>query len=237
MSIESKLDQLWANSPIIEIDDLFKGLFVSDLHTGVKDQADDFQKNETIFLRVVPDYKKRGFKIFGLGDLKDLWENSNLAKILETYPWLRYIFDEEIVGNHDQKLILPQSYILFNKKSGKKILLVHGHQGDFFNDEAYPLGWFFTKYIWRNLQMIGFKDPTTAQKGKNPKKHELTRMAFHDWACSRKQTVIFGHTHFAESDPPYYWNCGTWVGDGGQAVEIVDDRISLKTFGAKGGIV
>jgi UDP-2,3-diacylglucosamine pyrophosphatase LpxH len=233
MSIESKLDQALISSPVIEIDDRFKGLFVSDLHMGVGNGADDFKSNAKLCLDTLWHYMSKGYRIFVLGDAYELWENSNLDEIVKNYPGLCDFLShrvDRIRGNHDQKLILPESYILFNKKLGKKILLVHGHQGDFFCDEGYPLGWFFSKYIWRNLQMLGFKDPTTAQKDKNPQKHELTRIAFHDWAWSRKQTVIFGHTHLAESDLPYYWNCGSWVGNGGQAIVINGDQMMLKTF-------
>jgi len=232
MTIQSKLDQALINSSVIEIDDRFKGLFVSDLHMVVGDEADDFNPNSELFFDTLRSHLSDGYRIFLLGDGYELWENSNIEDIVKTYPEICDILirEDRIKGNHDQKLILPQSYVLLNKKSGKKILLVHGHQGDFFCDEGYPLGWFFSKYVWRNLQMIGFKDPTTAQKDKNPKKHELTRIAFHDWARSREQTVIFGHTHFSESDPPYYWNCGNWVEDGGQGVRIIGNQISLETF-------
>jgi UDP-2,3-diacylglucosamine pyrophosphatase LpxH len=233
MTIQSKLDQAMINSPVIMIDDRFKGLFVSDLHMGVGDEADDFKPNSNLFLDVLKRYLSKGYRIFILGDAYELWENSNLEDIEKTYPEVCDLLvraTDRIKGNHDQQLILPDSYVLFNKKVGKKILLIHGHQGDFFNDEAYPLGWFFTKYIWGNLQLIGFKDPTTAVKDKNSKKHELTRETFHEWAFSRKQTVLFGHTHFSESDPPYYWNCGSWIDEGGKAVVIEGDQISLQTF-------
>ncbi len=250
MTIQSKLDQALISSPVIEIDERFKALFVSDLHMGVGDEADDFKTNAKLFYDTVTRYLSNGFRIFVLGDAYELWENSNFEDIQKTYPEIcdfLAVKTDRIKGNHDQQLILSDSYVLRNKKTGKKILLVHGHQGDFFNDEGYPLGWFFSKYIWRNLQMIGFKDPTTAQKDKNPEKHELTRIAFHDWANSRMQTIIFGHTHFAESAFPYYWNCGSWVGlrpggnsapeglrpegDGGSGIEIVGEKINLKIFG------
>lgn len=234
MSIESKLDQALANSPIIETDDSFKGFFISDLHMGLGDDADDFKVNARLCLDTMRNYRSNGYRIFVLGDAYELWENSHMNEIVKTYPTICYLLalgTDRIGGNHDQQLILPQSYVLFNKKSGKKILLVHGHQGDFFCDEGYLFGEFISRYIWRNLQMIGFKDPTTAQKNKNPTKHELTRMVFHDWAWSRKQTVIFGHIHLAEADPPYYWNCGSWVGQGGSGIEIVGNNINLKKFG------
>ena len=172
--------------------------------------------------------------IFVLGDAYELWENSDLAAIKKTYPDLSDFIAQhanEISGNHDQQLFIPTSYILHHQGTNKKILVVHGHQGDFFCDEGYPFGKLLVRYGWRNLQMLGFKDPTTAQKEQNPQKHDRVRKEFREWAREKEQTVIFGHTHFAESDPPYYWNCGSWVGDGGQAAVIVGDEIKLKFFG------
>ena len=234
MNIESKLDQVLVNSPVIEIDDSFKGLFISDLHMGVGDEADDFKANASLCLDVLEEYWSKGYRIFLLGDIYELWENPKIDEIVKTYPAICDLLSrgaDRISGNHDQQLILPRSYVLVDKKTEKKILLVHGHQGDFFCDEGYLFGKFISRHIWRNLQKIGFKDPTTAQKDKNPKKHELTRMVFHDWAWLRKQTVIFGHIHLAECDPPYYWNCGSWVGRGGSGIEIVGNNINLKKFG------
>jgi UDP-2,3-diacylglucosamine pyrophosphatase LpxH len=200
---------------------------------GVGDDADDFKGNASLCLDVLEEYWSKGYRIFLLGDGYELWENSSIDEIVKTYPAICDLLSrraDRISGNHDQQLILPRSIVLYNKINRKQILLVHGHQGDFFCDEGYPFGEFFSKYIWRNLQMLGFRDPTTAQKDKNPKKHELTREAFHDWAWPRKQTVIFGHTHLAECDLPYYWNCGSWVDNGGQAVVIDGNQMLLKTF-------
>jgi UDP-2,3-diacylglucosamine pyrophosphatase LpxH len=233
MSIPSKLDQALAHSHIMEINESFKGIFISDLHMGIGDDADDFRPNSEICFWVLKRYHAEGFRIFLLGDGYELWENPSYKAIGRAYPELCNLLKswaDRLSGNHDQELLLPQAYVLRYKKTGRRILILHGHQGNFFCDEGYPLGRFFVRYIWRNLQLIGFKDPTTALKEKNPKKHEGTREAFHDWAFSRKETVIFGHTHFAESDPPYYWNCGSWVGEGGHAVTVVGDQIRLETF-------
>jgi UDP-2,3-diacylglucosamine pyrophosphatase LpxH len=233
MSISKKLDQALAHSHIMEIGDSFKGLFISDLHMGLGDDPDDFKSNAGMCLSVLKRHVAEGFRIFLLGDGYELWENPNYEAIRHAYPEICSLLTfraDRLSGNHDQELFLPQAYVLRYKETGRKILILHGHQGNFFCDEGYPLGRFFVRNIWRNLQLIGFRDPTTAMKDKNPKKHEGTREAFHDWAFSRKQTVIFGHTHFAESDPPYYWNTGSWVGEGGHGVVVEGDRISLKTF-------
>ncbi len=244
MSIQSKLDRALYDSPVMEINESFKGLFISDLHLGIGDDADDFRPNSKMCLEVLRQHVGEGFRIFLLGDGYELWENSHYKAIRNAYPELCNLLTwraDRLSGNHDQQLFLPQAYVLFFKppparrnlrlgELGKRTLILHGHQGDFFNDEGYPFGRFFVKHVWRNLQMLGFKDPTTAVKEKNPKKHERTRIEFHGWAFSRKETVIFGHTHFAESDPPYYWNCGSWVGEGGHGVVVEGDQIRLETF-------
>src|SRR4030042_2032756 len=104
MSIKSELDYLLSHTIPTEIDRFFKGFFVADLHAGVRDKADDFQKNEALCLREALEYKHRGFKIGGLGDIFDLWENPKISDIFQTYPWLYKIFDFEIEGNHDGDL-------------------------------------------------------------------------------------------------------------------------------------
>lgn len=229
MSTKSELDWLLQHTQPIDIDSSFRGIFVSDLHLGVRDEADDFKKNESLFLREMWGYKQRGFIIFGLGDVIDLWENPKLKDVLFQYPWLPDIFDYQTKGNHDGELDYPEAILLRYIDSGKKILCVHGHQGDFFNDDGSWIGRFFTRHIWRNLQMIGLKDPTTATP-RNPKKHEATKKAIHEWSDEREQIIIFGHTHLIEAHPPYYFNTGSWVGDGGSAIEIIGGNIGAKIF-------
>ena len=230
MSTGSELDRLLKETSPFMITRDFRGIVFSDLHLGVKDPADDFAKNETVFNRAYDYYADRDYKPFFLGDVVDLWENKKFDDIQAAYPsvFRRIRSRRWIKGNHDQQLDEPEAIVL-QYETGEKILMVHGHQGDFFNSTAYPLSKFFVRYVWRNLQYLGFKDPTTASP-RNPKKHEATKKKIKEWAFDRKQIVIFGHTHAPEVEPPYYFNCGSWVGEGGQGIEICGNLITLRKF-------
>jgi UDP-2,3-diacylglucosamine pyrophosphatase LpxH len=237
MNIPEALDKVLEITPRHDVPSDFKGFFISDLHMGVRDEADDFLKNSKLCYDWLETYFQAEYTLFLLGDIYDIWKNPDFSKIVTSYSGIARKIEEykvgkravEISGNHDGSLPFPNSFKLVFP-SGKTILLVHGHQGDFFNDQDWFLGEFFVRYIWRNLEMIGFKDPTTAVQGKNPKKHELVKAQAKEWARSRKQILIMGHTHFSECEEPYYWNTGSWVGKGGQGVEIVGEEIKLKHF-------
>jgi len=226
-TIQDHLDILWKDSQRVKIS---KAIIIGDLHLGIRDNADDFDGHDTLFLSSIPSYLDKGYSLLLGGDITDDWENPDRSKIETKYPKIFQVLSREILwipGNHDSNSLLQRAYIL-QLGSGREILWTHGHIGDFFNYQASWLGKFFVRHVWRNLQMTGiFKDLTTATN-RNPKKHEATRLAFLDWAQTRNKEVIFGHTHFATEGPS--WNCGSWVGNGGQAIVIEGDRIEVKYF-------
>jgi hypothetical protein len=249
MKIQDHLDILFKTSQRIKIG---KAIIIGDLHLGVRDNADDFDGHDMVLINSIFPYIHKGYSLLLGGDITDDWENSDRSKIkakyLEVFQLLN-LASYKIPGNHDPDPSLPLAYVLV-LESGKgsapasgseeplarregllprrEILWTHGHIGDFFNSQASWLGKFFVRHVWRNLQMIGiFKDPTTATT-RNPNKHEATRIAFLDWAKTRKIEVIYQHTHFAIEGPS--WNGGSWVGNGGQGIEIVGDQITLKRF-------
>jgi len=238
MHIKRTLDKLLKSSPVIKIDDSFKALFISDLHMGIGNGADDFVYNSALLLRVLNTYFERGFHLGILGDCYELWENDSIVNIVQSHldifiqiqKFSAYGRLIQVKGNHDSALDFPESIVLVNQYTGQHTLLVHGHQGDFWNYDAYPCGKYFVRHLWRNLQFLGFKDPTTARSVKNPSKHDLTRQGFLAWSTSRKRQVIFGHTHYAESLPPYYYNTGSWVGLGGEGVEMIGDKLTARHF-------
>jgi predicted phosphodiesterase len=92
------------------------------------------------------------------------------------------------------------------------IFVVHGHQGDIPND----ILWYITKrlvrFIWRRLELIGIKDPTSPANSTR----KCTRLdrKIKKWSRINNQIVIAGHTHFPQypelGQAPYF-NDGSCV--------------------------
>jgi predicted phosphodiesterase len=122
-----------------------------------------------------------------------------------------------------------EGIILRHTPTGRKLLLVHGHQGDLIDDGLWRLGCFLVRYLWRNLELFGFKDPTSAAKN-NLKQKRVERRII-QWAKARGQIVIAGHTHrpmcSPDEDMPYF-NDGSCVHPSCiTCIEIVRSQIIL----------
>ncbi len=105
-----------------------------------------------------------------------------------------------------------ESLILKHSSTGGKIFLVHGYQGDFFNDRLWKLTRFLSRTFWRPFQLIGINDPTSPAK--NNKKRDSLERQVADWIRARNQPTIFGHTHkpsFASAGEIPYFNDGSCV--------------------------
>lgn len=102
--------------------------------------------------------------------------------------------------------------IILDAGQEREILLVHGHQGDFWNDRMWKLSRFLVRYLWRRLELAGCNDPTSTAK--NYKRKDKTEKKLAEWADSRKKILIAGHTHrpvFPKPGEGYYFNDGSCV--------------------------
>lgn len=105
-----------------------------------------------------------------------------------------------------------EGLVLEYSPTGNKILLVHGHQIDFFNYTIWKTARFLARYLWRPLNIIGVNDPTSAAK--NYKKKEKIEKRLTKWVRKEKHMLISGHTHrpmFPEPGEPPYFNGGSSV--------------------------
>lgn len=93
-----------------------------------------------------------------------------------------------------------------------EIVLLHGHQGDLMSDLLWPFGRLMVRLLWRNLQLFGFSDPTSAAKNFTQAVRVDKRLI--KWCEENKKMVIAGHTHrprFPSLDQPPYINDGSVV--------------------------
>lgn len=105
-----------------------------------------------------------------------------------------------------------EGLILENTQMHQRILLVHGHQGSFLNDTAWPLARFLVRYVWKPLEMVGFQQPTGA--GRPHANKEKIEKDLASYAKRENQMVIAGHTHRPVYPSPgegLYFNDGSCV--------------------------
>ena len=130
-----------------------------------------------------------------------------------------------------------EGLIFRNRKDGKEIFMVHGHQGDFLNDTLWPVSRFLVRYVWRYMELIGFLDPTGAGRPRKAKERIEKRLA--DYGSSRKKILIAGHTHrpaFSKPGEGTYFNSGSCVHPRCiTCIEIEDNRISLVKWSVRSG--
>jgi UDP-2,3-diacylglucosamine pyrophosphatase LpxH len=124
---------------------------------------------------------------------------------------------------------ITEGLILRYRNTKNQILLTHGHQGDYLNDTLWKLSRFLVRYLWRPLELVGIKDPTSAAKN-NEKKNSVEKKLM-DWSKENNQILICGHTHrpvFPRVGEPLYFNDGSCVHPRCiTAIEIRNGTISL----------
>jgi UDP-2,3-diacylglucosamine pyrophosphatase LpxH len=125
-----------------------------------------------------------------------------------------------------------ESLILKHRKTGQEIFVVHGHQGDFLNDQFWRLSYISVRYLWRHLHRLGVS--YTASPAKNRLKRHRIEKNISKWSDKTGIMVICGHTHrpkFPAVKAPAYFNSGCCIHPRGiQCLEIVYDKISLVSW-------
>lgn len=121
------------------------------------------------------------------------------------------------------------SGIILRDSFGKKdIYLTHGHQASIMNSTFWKINRFLVRYLWRNLELIGVPDPTSAAK--NNSKKERTEELLTEWAKKNESILITGHTHrpmVGSRESPYF-NTGSCIHPAGiTGIEIEKRCITL----------
>ncbi|WP_195989468.1 metallophosphoesterase [Clostridium sp. D53t1_180928_C8] len=119
---------------------------------------------------------------------------------------------------------------LLYKPLQEKIVVTHGHQIDFCNNEIWKVNEFLVRYIWRFLNGVaGFKDPTRSAKSKT--KRSRVDIKLQNWARDNCTMIICGHTHNSRFpdlyDPPYFNNGCCVYPVSITAIEIEKGKIEL----------
>lgn len=172
-------------------------------------------------------------KFYHQGRLYMLYGNHDMVKKKSDYVAYKCnTFYDESVKKYVPlfpNIKFHEGLILKNAETDNKIFLTHGHQVDFLNYNLWKLARFLVRYLWRPLELIGFRDPTSASK--NHEKKNAIEKHLVNWSKKEKQMIIAGHTHrpvFPKLGEPLYFNDGSCVHPRCiTAMEIQDGEISL----------
>lgn len=225
-----------------------KYILFSDCHRGDGRADDNFLKNELVYLAALSYYEKAGFTYLELGDGDELWENRSIRTIREMHPHSFEMLEKfnrkkrlyMVYGNHDmvkkdwkQQRLWPGAVfcpgIILKDSLGKKnLFLTHGHQAGIMNSTFWKVNRFLVRYLWKNLELAGVPDPTSAAK--NHKRKEMTEKRLEAWAAEHHMILIAGHTHrpmTGSAESPYF-NTGSCVHPAGiTGIEIENRRLAL----------
>lgn len=202
-------DELWKNKNLFDITNIYSDIF-NLLHKFYKEDRYYMLYGNHDIIKKHPTFVKNNLQSY---------YNANL----DSY--------EPLFEN----IKVHEGIILNNIDSQKKILLVHGHQGDFLNDIIWRIGRFLARHFWRRLEFLGLKDPTSAAK--NFKERRKVERKIIEWVESNNQMVITGHTHRPTCPPedelPYF-NVGSCVHPNCiTCMEIVNSEILLVKWSIK----
>jgi UDP-2,3-diacylglucosamine pyrophosphatase LpxH len=122
-----------------------------------------------------------------------------------------------------------EALVLKNKKTSQEILVLHGHQGDFMNDQFWKLSMFLLRYFWRFAHLVGFENP--ASPARNMFRRHKVERNYDKWIRKHKIMLICGHTHrqkFPKSNELPYFNTGCCIRTRGiTGIEISDGKIAM----------
>ncbi|MCL2408765.1 MAG: metallophosphoesterase family protein [Oscillospiraceae bacterium] len=252
-----RLSEVFRSSKKLNFNNASKIVLMSDCHRGDGSWTDSFAHNHSIYYSALKHYYSGGYTYIELGDGDELWKNKSLADISRIYADVfrllsRFHTEDRlhvIFGNHDmgkrelkhsgeslfENIDIHEGLILCHKETQTKLFLIHGHQGSLLDDRFWRLNRFLVRHIVRRLEMLGFKDLTSAAKNNVKKRRAEKRMS--SWAAANGQIVISGHTHrpacFPDSNTLYY-NDGSCVHPNCiTCIEIINGKLSLYKWSVK----
>ena len=128
-----------------------------------------------------------------------------------------------------QGIKVHEAVVLVNDKIPLEIFVVHGHQGDFINDQIWPVMRTLNRYFWRYFHTVGFQNP--ASPAKNAHKRHKIEINYSKFIAAYNKVLIVGHTHRPKFPKPGelpYFNTGCCIFPRNiTGIEIVDNQISL----------
>ncbi|MCP4549717.1 MAG: hypothetical protein GY835_24945 [bacterium] len=200
-------------------------LFISDLHRGLGDGADDFDACEDAFCQCLEQYFDENFTLVVVGDAEELWEvrEKDWPEIFEIHAASvereRAFLDAgrycRLYGNHDlawangasvKKYLNPHLpnvqvsealilELLDGPESLGRMFIIHGHQGDFFSDLLAEVSEVLVRELWARIQKVTELRSTRFSEERRIQ-GDHTEAVYYDWSARQpSMATLMGHTH------------------------------------------
>lgn len=121
-----------------------------------------------------------------------------------------------------------EALVLRHRETGQDILVVHGHQGDFPNDQNWHFTMWTFRVFWKYMHAFGIRSPSSPVRNMF-KRHKVERN-YRRWILENQTALICGHTHrqkFPRDGVPYFnTGCCTFPSYI-TGIEIVGGQIQL----------
>ncbi len=175
-------------------------------------------------------------RLFEHNRLIMLYGNHNIYLKSQEYVKNNYYYFYDEYNQTMVKLfkgICPQeALVLKNNTTGQEILIVHGHQGDFINDQVWVVSMFLLRYFWRFMHVVGLENPSSPAR--NLYKRHKVEKAYKKWIYQNKMMLICGHTHrpkYPKKDELPYFNTGCCINTRGiTGMEIIGNSIIMVSW-------
>lgn len=206
-AIFHRLQKLYDESPIFEINKTDKIIILSDVHLGNGSYQDDFKQNSDLFKKILLNYYfPRNYTLVLAGDIEELYK-FHYPAIYNAWRDIYEIFNKfnkenrlfKIFGNHDyllsKKEFTNHNYKLYEgikfKYNDNLIFIYHGHQTSGCLEDYNR----FSSWIVRNIATpLGMKNKTFSFDYRAKFKNETYSYKF---AAENRLLTIVGHTHRA----------------------------------------
>ena len=167
------------------------------------------------------------------GRLYMLFGNHNIcfSKPKNVEKMLYRVYDE-YEGTYEDLfpgITVYEALLLSHKETGQNIFVVHGHQGDFLNDQLAPLTLLGVRFFWRFFHLVGFRYAASPAKSRR-KRHKVEKN-YTKWNQTHNEIIICGHTHrprFPLPEEGSYFNTGCCMHPRGiTCIELENSKLSL----------
>lgn len=170
------------------------------------------------------------------GRLLMIYGNHNLQLKNPRYLKRNFYYAEDDYSETTDDLFpninVHEAIVFKHRDTGQEIFAVHGHQGDFINDQLWFLSFIMIRYFWRFMHILGVKYAATPSKSKY-RRHKVEKN-YNKWNADHNIMIICGHTHrakFPREGEPAYFNTGCCIHPRGlTCLELICGQISLVSW-------